>query len=140
MITNQGLDYVLDVAVHNGTKVGTWYVGLIRDDNYTDLAPGDTLSSHAGWEEATEYSETARQEWIEGSASGQSTTNATEVTFTINATQTFKGFFVASSSTKSGTTGTLLATSLFTGGDKNMVAGQALKITVSLNAQDASAS
>ncbi len=139
MITNQGIDHVLDVALHDGTKVATWYVGLIRDDNFSGLAPADTLASHAGWEEATEYSETARQEWVEAAAASQVTATTTEAAFTINADVTLKGFFIASSSTKSGTTGTLLATVLFSGGDRDFIAGQLCKISYSLTGQDASA-
>ncbi len=139
MITNQGIDYVLDVALHDATKVATWYIGLIRDDNYTALAPGDTPASHVGWEEATEYSEAARQEWTEAAAASQVTATTTEAAFTINADVTLKGFFIASSSTKSGTTGTLLLTVLFAEGDRDLVAGQQVKISYSLTGQDASA-
>ena len=139
MITNQGINHVLDVALHDATKVATWYIGLIRDDNYSGLAVGDTLASHAGWEEATEYAEAARQEWVEAAPSSQVVATGTEATFTINAAQTIKGFFIASSSTKAGTTGTLLATVLFSGGDRDFTAGQLLKISYSITGQDASA-
>jgi hypothetical protein len=140
MITNQGLDHLLDVALNGGTQVTTWYVGLIRDDNYSALAAADTMSSHAGWEEGTEFAEAVRQTWVEAAASSQVTATTTEATFTINADQTFKGFFVASVSTVGGTTGTLLLTSLFAGGDRAMVAGQQLKISLSITSQDATAS
>lgn len=140
MITTQGLNHLLDVALDGGTQVATWYVGLIRDDNYSALAAADTMSSHAGWEEGSEYAETVRQTWTEAAAASGVTATTTEATFTISADQTFKGFFLASVSTKSGTTGTLLLTCLFAGGDRAMVAGQQLKISLSITSQDATAS
>lgn len=137
MITNEGLNYCLDVAVHDAAKVATWYVGLIHSTNYSTLAAGDTMSSHAGWEEDQNYSESVRQTWTEGAASSQQTTNATVMTFTMNASTTIKGIFVCSDSTKGGSTGTLLATKLLDGGDRTMSSGQLLKITLTINADDA---
>jgi hypothetical protein len=137
MITNQGLNYLLDVGVHDGTKISTWYVGLIRDDNYVGISAADTLASHGGWEEGTEYAETARQAWDEAAAASQVTATTTEAVFTISADQTFKGFFIASSATKGGSTGTMLLVQLFTEGDRVMLAGQQLRVSLQITAQDA---
>lgn len=137
MITNEGLNYCLDVAVHDAAKVTTWYVGLIHSTNYSTLAAGDTMGSHSGWEENTSYDEAARVTWTEGAASSQQTTNSTAMAFTMNAAATIKGIFVTSVSTKGGSTGTLLATKLLDGGDRTVAAGQLLKVTLTINADDA---
>jgi hypothetical protein len=140
MITTEGLNHLLDVALNGGTQVTTWYVGLIRDDNFSALAAADTMASHAGWEESADYAETVRQTWTEAAAASGVTATTTEATFTMSADETIKGFFVSSVSTKSGATGTLLLTCLFAGGDRDMVAGQQLKISLSITSQDATAS
>ncbi len=137
MITNTGLNHMLNVTLNAATQVTTWYVGLIRDDNYTGLAVGDTIASHAGWEEATEYSETVRQTYVEVAATAQLVENTTDLTFTVSSAQTFKGYFVVSDSAKSGVAGTLLATALFADGDRTMAANQLLKVTVIFTAADA---
>jgi hypothetical protein len=112
--TVEGLNKFLDVMFHGTTAIGTWYLGLIDSASYSALSENDTMGSHAGWIEAVAYDEATRPAWTEGAASSKSMTNASAVVFTINATKTIKGIFVTSGSAKSGTTGTLFATSLFT--------------------------
>ena len=48
---------------------------------------------------------------------------------TINATDTIKGCFLISVSTKSGTTGVLYSAGLFTGGDQPVVSGNTLTVS-----------
>jgi hypothetical protein len=132
-ITNVGKDHALDVLFHAVTQTATWYIGLIDNSGFTALAAADTMSSHAGWNEFTTYSEATRQEWTEGAASSQSITNATPATFSINGSGTVKGIFVTSSNTKSGTTGTLWSTALFPS-NIAVINGDSLKITYTVNA------
>lgn len=127
-VVNQGLDYILDVFFFTVAKP-TWYVGLIRDDNYSALAAGDTMASHGGWEEADEYDEATRQEITFVAASSQSTANATRVHFSINASETMKGAFLTNDSTKSGSAGKLYCTALNDGGDEAVVDGDVIKVT-----------
>lgn len=135
MITNTALNSILDVYFHASSQITTWYVGLIHSTNYAaGPAAGDTMASHAGWEEGTEYSESARQEWQEGAASSQQITNATSADFSINATATMKGLFLTSSATKGGSTGTLWSAVLFSGGDQAVGNGDVLKVTYTVTA------
>ena len=127
-VVNQGLDYMLDVMFGSLAKP-TWYVGLIRDDNYSGLAAGDTMASHGGWEEADEYDETARQEITFPAASGQSTANTIRVHFSINASETMKGAFLTNDSTKGGSAGKLYCTALNDGGDEAVIDGDVIKVT-----------
>lgn len=128
-VTTVGYNYMLDVAFHGGTAVTTWYMGLIQGSSTPTLASGDTMSSHAGWTEYTAYSQTNRVTWDEGAASSAQITNATTMDFSMNATGTVAGGFLASDSTKSGTSGTLWMTATFTGGNQAVSNGDTLKLT-----------
>jgi hypothetical protein len=109
-ITDLGLNKMLDVMFHDDTKIATWYIGLIDNAGYTAVDPTDTLGSHAGWAENTDYTGN-RKEWVEGAASGESITNASPAVFAIDDTVVLKGIFVASVDT--GTSGLLWSTALF---------------------------
>jgi hypothetical protein len=129
IVVNEGLDHVLDVVLHAGTQITTWYVGI------TDASPtvigGNTMSSHAGWTENVNYDEAARPTFVEGSVSSQSVSNSSnKAQFTINASaQTIGGAFLTSNATKSGTTGTLYAAGAFTGGNKSAGVGDVISVT-----------
>lgn len=112
-ITDVGLNNILDVMFGAVAGTATWYLGLINNAGFSALAAADTMASHAGWAEATNYSEATRVEWTEGTAAARSITNAVTVDFSINATVTINGIFVTSVNTKSGTTGILWATASF---------------------------
>jgi len=134
VITTIGRNLMNDDSVHGTADVGTWYVGLIDLASYTTgIAAGDTMASHAGWIECTAYDEETRPEWTEGAASNGVTTNGSVVTFTISATKTVKGFFLASSSTKGEAASTLLGTALFNEGDKPVVDGDQCLVTATLS-------
>lgn len=134
-MTNEGLNYCLDVAVHDGTKVATWYVGLIGSTSFSALNAADTMASHAGWVESQAYSETVRQTLVEAAPSSQEI-QTSNLTFTANGAVTIKGFFVVSDSTKGGATGTLLLAKLFAAGDKTYASGDKIVINLSLTAID----
>lgn len=113
-VVNEGKNKLLDVFFRNQTQIATWYIGLMDNAGYSSNPVTDTMSSHAGWAESTAYSEGVRQTWTVDAAASQQIVNGTTVaTFSINATATLRGIFVASNSTKGGTTGTLWSTALF---------------------------
>lgn len=88
-ITNEGLNFALDVMFHGTGAKGTWYCALFEDD-YTPLA-GNTYAV-PGYTESTAYGEAKRPTYVEAAASGQSITNsANKATFTINASKTIYG-------------------------------------------------
>ena len=133
LVTNVGLDHILDVVLHAAAQVGTWYVGLKGTGT---PAAGDTLATHATWTENTNYTEGARVAYNEAAASSQSITNsANKASFSINAdTQTIAGAFLAS--VASGTSGTLLCVADFTGGNKSADSGDTLEVTYTISAAD----
>ena len=134
-ITNVGKNLILDVMFNDGSAVAnnSWFIGLIDNSGYSALAAADTMSSHAGWNEFTTYSEANRVAWGSGVAASQSTTNASPATFNVTGTATVKGVFVTSNNTKSGTTGTLWATALFSA-DVPVSNGDQLKVTYTVSA------
>lgn len=129
-ITNEGKNLILEIMFHDGTQIASssWFAGLISNSGYTALAAADTMASHGGWTEFTGYSQSTRVAWGPGAAASQQITNSTPMTFDINASGTVKGIFITSNSAKSGTTGKLWATGLFTA-DVPVVNGDQLKIT-----------
>lgn len=134
-ITNEGKDDNLDVYFSDGTQTAgsSWYIGLIDNSGYSALAATDTMASHAGWNEFTSYSEANRVAWGPGAAASQSITNASPATFNINGSGTVKGVFVVTNNTKSGSTGILWATALFSA-DVPVSNGDQLKVTYTVSA------
>ena len=131
LITNEGLDHILDVLLHGTTPVSPWYIGL---KNTGSPAAGDTLASHAGWTENSNYAGD-RKEFVEGAASSQSTDNVgNEASFAINAdAQTIAGAFLCSVATT--TTGILLCAADFAS-SKSCDDGDTLEVTYTISAAD----
>lgn len=134
-ITNEGKNLLFEVMFHDGTQIAAsaWCIGLISNSGYSALAAGDTMASHSGWTEATGYSQSTRVAWGAGTAASQSITNASPATFDLNATATIKGIFITSQNTKSGTTGKLWATALFSA-DVPVSNGDQLRVTYTVSA------
>lgn len=128
LIPTVGKDKILDATLKTGIASPAWYVGL----KLTGTAViGDTMASHAGWSESSAYSEATRPALTLGTiASGAVDNSASKAAFSINATATIHGAFVADNSTKGGTTGTLLSAGDFTGGSKSVENGDTLNVTV----------
>lgn len=137
LITNVGLDDVLDKYLKGSAYTAGFFVGLT--DGTPTVAAGDTMSSHAGWAEVAAYSESVRQTLTLGSVSSQSVDNsASKASFSINAdTTTIGGAFIVTNSTKGGTSGTLYGVGAFSGGDKSADNGDTLNVTVTCTAASA---
>lgn len=103
---------LVEVYFTLGTQKGTWSLGLISGDNFDELASTDTMASHVGWEEFEDYSESARPSWTPGSVANGQISNPSAAAFTVTANGTIVGAFLASNSTKGGTTGFLWTTGL----------------------------
>lgn len=117
-ITNEGVNTLLNVMFNGATQIAnnSWFIGFINNASFSALANADTMASHAGWLEATFYSQSTRPAWASGTATTgvRSVTNPSAVVFNINGSGgTLYGIFVTSNSTISGTTGKLWATAPF---------------------------
>lgn len=134
LVTNEGLNYLLDAGLSAGTQVTSWFVGLTSGTPTVNAA--DTLASHAGWTEVTDYTGN-RKAWTDGGVSNQSVSNSgSAAAFEIDDTVTIGGAFLASAET--GTTGTLYAVGAFSGGNKTLGSGDSLTVTATFTAAAAS--
>ena len=136
LVTNAGLDDILDKYYKGSGYSAAHFVGIT--DGTPTFAAGDTMASHAGWTEADEYAEATRRSLTLGSVSGQSVDNtASKASFSINGSITAGGAFLTTSSTKGGSTGTLIAGAAFSGGDRALLNGDTLLVSVTLTAASA---
>ena len=134
LVVNVGLQYMAGVALTGTAQVTTWYIGLYGAGASNSPAAGDTMASHAGWTEVTDYSEANRVTATFAAATNANpsvvTNSANKATFTMNGTTTVGGAFLTSNNTKSGTTGTLFPAADFQApGDRSVVSGDVLNVT-----------
>lgn len=135
LVVDAGLNHLLDATLSAGSQITSWYVGLTSST--PSPAAGDTMASHGGWTEVTDYSETVRQPWTDGGVAAKSVTNsASKAAFSINGTVTAGGAFLTSSNVKSGTAGTLYAVGAFTEGNRSLVNGDTLQVTATFTSAD----
>lgn len=137
IIVNEGLDLLLASTLNNGSQTTSWYIGLIAEASPT-LNAGDTMSGHGGWTENTNYDEANRQDWSNGSVSGQSVDNSgSPAAFTMNTdNDTVGGAFLVGDNTKGGTTGPLYAEGTFST-DKSPDSGDTLEVTATFTTSTA---
>ena len=147
LVTNEGLDHVLDVTFKNATRYTTWYVGLkgtgspLAGDAANQL-PSGTMS----WTEYEDYldanngdSSTTRPVLTLTAVSGQSTSNTGNVAvFTIQSpANDVYGVFITDGQTKGSSSGAniLYGVGDFTGGAKTgLASGDTLNVTATLSA------
>lgn len=137
LVVNVALQHVLDILFVSATaQIDPWYIGLIdgADSSGMVVAAGDTMASHAGWVENTDYAGD-RKAYVDV-RSAQSVTNAaSKGSFAIDADGTIIcGAFLNSAAT--GTAGTLLCAGTFTGADKSLDDGDTLEVTYTFGAAD----
>lgn len=135
LVVNVGLQYMAGTALDGSTaRITSWYLGLYGAASSNNPAAGDTMSSHAGWTEVTDYSEATRPAatFVAATTANPSvvTNSASKAQFTMNATVTVGGAFLTSNNTKGGTSGTLFSAKDFSSpGDRNVVSGDVVLVT-----------
>lgn len=136
LVVNVGLQYMAGTALTSTAQITSWYIGLYGAASSNNPAAGDTMSSHAGWTEYTDYSESTRQAATFAAATAANpsvvTNTASKAVFTINSggSTTVGGCFLTSSNTKGGTTGTLFSAADFQSpGDRSVISGDVLNVT-----------
>ena len=137
LVVTEGLDDNLDVYFKSGTQSATWYLAIFSSDS----------TPAAGWTyavpvctEFTNYDESTREEWVEGSITTSSLDNsASPAEFTCTSgTNTIFGAMFNNTSTKGDVasgTGILFSAARFTS-SRPFNAAEVLKIVVTINAQD----
>ena len=139
IITNEGLNHILDVILHGSTQITTWYCVLAESD--TNAAAGMTYAVPV-YTETTAYDEATRPAYVEAAANAQSITNsANKAVFTINGTKTMYGAALVGGGTDGNTKGdaagggTLLCYAKF-GSSRAVVDDDVINLTYTLSAAD----
>jgi hypothetical protein len=120
-VVTVGKTDIIDKYFKGAAYTAAWYLGL---KGVGAIVAGDTLASHAGWSEVTPYAGNRPAIVFGVTAAGSNT--ATAVSYSINATQTVAGAFIAS--VASGTAGTLYSASDFAA-SRSVVSGDVLNVT-----------
>lgn len=135
LVTTAGKNDLLTQYFKGASYTAGWYCGLISSTGYTTgVAVTDTAASHAGWTEDMAYTEAARPGVTFGSAGAGGLSTSSASAFNINGTTTLKGAFVITDNTKSGTTGTLYSAGLFTTGDRAVLDGDVVSVSITMSA------
>jgi len=140
IVTNQGLNSLLDIMFHAATQITTWYIAPVE----TDTTAADTMTyAVPAYTEWDGYTEAARQAFVGAAASLQSITNsANKATFTSNETKTLYGACLVGGGTDAATMadtgggGTLFCYSKFSS-SKAVEATDTFKVTVTITAAHA---
>lgn len=133
LVVTLGRNKLIDDTFRSSGYTSAWYVGLTSGTPTPNAA--DTMSSHGGWTEVTAYDESVRQTLTLSAASAGSSSNAgSPCVFTISSDgTTIGGVFIATDSTKGGTSGTLYSVGAFTAADKSLDDGDTLTVTATVS-------
>lgn len=114
LITTEGLTYLIDVGIANGTKLASWYVSLFSG-NVTVLSTWTAANYVANATEFTNYDEANRPTYTPGTPAAGAVDNlSSRATFTIGVGGgTVRGGALISSNVKSGVAGSLYAAARF---------------------------
>jgi len=139
LVVNTGLQDMNAKYFTGSAYTAVWYLGLITGPaSGITIAAGNTMASHAGWSEATGYSNATRPACTFGTPTtanpSVATNSASAATFNMNATATIAGAFLTTDNTKGGTTGTLYSAAAFSApGDRSVVSGDTLTVIYTLS-------
>jgi hypothetical protein len=131
LVMTIGRNELLDGVFNEAPAGFSWYCGLVNNASFTAYAAGDTLASHAGWLEGTPYAGN-RPAWTKNGAasSGAMSNSSSKASYSINATLTVRGAFLASVNT--GTSGILYGAGDFSG-TRDVESGDTLTLQVDLS-------
>jgi hypothetical protein len=136
LVVNTGLQDMNTKFFSGSAYTAAWYVGLVNGTSAsTTFSGGDTLATHPGWTENTNYSGNRKAATF-GTATLNDPSNinnaSSTASFTMNANATIAGAFLANVAT--GTSGLLFSVSDFQApGDRTVVSGDVLNVTYSFN-------
>jgi hypothetical protein len=132
IVTTEGKNDQLSQYFKGSAYTAAFFIGLVNNAGFTAYAAGDTaaqINGTNGWAEATPYSNATRVAWVGGTASGGSIDNTASVAvFSINATLTVRGAFVATASAKNAITGKLYGEADFSVA-RSVVSGDSLQVS-----------
>jgi hypothetical protein len=144
VVTDVGANLMLDTFL-GGSANSTYFLGLISSVSYSAVAAGNTMASHAGWNEAgngvnypnwSTPASNARATITWSAAAARAKALSANASFTIATNGgTVKGCFIVTGSgavaTNNSTAGTLYSAGTFTGGDKVVSVSDVLNVSYS---------
>jgi hypothetical protein len=138
LVTYAGLSDSLQQHFKGSAYTALWYVGITSGSVF---AQSDTMASHPGWTEATNYSQASRPVLTLGAVSSGITpatvdNSASKAVFSINGSGNVFGAFLTTGSVigTSGSTGTLYGEGLLASGMRSVQNLDSLSITLTLTA------
>jgi hypothetical protein len=141
LVVNAGLQDMNTKYFKGVTYSAAWYIGLVDAAGFTAYDPTDTLASHTGWSETTDYSGANRGTATFGTATTADpsviSNSASQAQFAMTGSVTVKGAFLTTTQDKTTNTGLLFSVSSFQApGDRSVVNGDTLNVRYdfSLNA------
>lgn len=132
LVTTPGKNFLLDTVFAGVGYTASWFMGLVTATGFSTFAASDTLTSHAGWSESTNYSNANRVTLAFSAASGGSKSTSSGAVFNVNASDTIEGAFIATNNTKGGTTGTLYSAGAFSSA-RSVSSGDTLTVSATLS-------
>jgi len=98
IITDEALNHLLNVALHDTAKEATWYCAIFSNDYTPDGSETYAVPIYTEWEA---YDEVTRPEFDNAASTAKSTTNsANKAVFTSNGSATLYGASILSVNTK----------------------------------------
>lgn len=142
IVVNVGLQDMNEQYFKGSGYTANWYIGLVNGPNSGNTyAAADTLASHAGWTENTDYSGGNRITAVFGTATTADPSvidnSGSVAVFSITGTATIAGAFLTVTQDRSSTSGLLFSVSAFTGGDRAVISGDTLNVTYEFSLADA---
>lgn len=142
LVTNQGLQDMNTKYFKGSGYTAAWYLGLVNASPSPSYAAGDTMASHAGWSETTDYSGSNRGTVNFGTATTADPSvinnTASQASFSITGTVTVAGAFLTATQDKTTNTGVLFSVAAFESpGDRSVVNGDTLNVRYEFSLADA---
>ena len=139
VVTNEGLDALLDIMLHADTQITTWYCVISETDTAGAAGLTYAVPTFTEW---TAYDEATRPAYVEAAASSQSITNsANKAVFTANDTKTLYGAGLVGGGSTPGTKddqaggGTLFNYGKFAA-SQPVVSANVVNLTITISAAD----
>jgi hypothetical protein len=142
LVVNTGLQDMNTKYFKGSSYTAAWYIGLVQGPaSGNTYAAADTLASHAGWTEDTDYSGGDRATATFGTATTADPSvidnSGSVAVFSITGTTTIAGAFLTDIQANNNSTGLLFSVSNFTGGDRAVVSGDTLNVSYEFSLADA---
>lgn len=132
LVVMVGLNDSLDKQFKASSYTAAWYVGIVTGT--PSFAEGDTMASHAGWNEVAPYSGARPTLSLGSIVSGSVDNSASKATYSITNDMVVGGAFLVTLPTAGQTSGTVYGGAAFSGGNRTVANGDTLNVTVTLTA------